>query len=960
MIWHTGTTADVIRELRTDQDTGLTADEALRRRQEYGANKLHEKPPRTFFERFFAQMRDTMVIILLLAALVSLGLCIYNALRGLEADWAEPIVIVAILLLNAIIGVVQESRADAALEALKNMSAPHARVIRDGTLQMISSTELTPGDIVEFEAGDLIPADCRLLQTSRLQCDESALTGESVPVDKDATAESASTAPLGDRLNMVYAGCAVSYGAGRAVVVSTGMATEMGRIAAMLGNEENTATPLQRKLAQLSKQLGFLALAVCIVIFVIGLFSDMPVLDIFMTAVSLAVAAIPEGLPAIVTIVLAMGVQKMVKKNALIRRLPAVETLGSASVICSDKTGTLTQNRMTLVRAFVGNHTEDLRQQPTDGALALVRLATLCTDGTVQMTADGVEQHIGDPTETAIIAYALHNGIPKEDLFAQCPRLEELPFDSDRKLMTAVHLIDGETVAIVKGAPEILLSRCVDGNVEEALAANEAMGKSALRVLAVACKRLSSTPDTANSDEWEHGLTLLGLLGMIDPPRPEAITAIRECRAAGIRPIMITGDHVVTASAIATQMGILTEDTEAITGVELAAMSDKELKKNITRYSVYARVTPADKIRIVKAWRKRGDVVAMTGDGVNDAPALKAADIGCAMGITGTDVAKGASDITLMDDNFATIVSAVKEGRGIYDNIRKAVHFLLSCNLGEILAVFLAMILWRETPLLPIQLLWINLVTDSLPALALGVEAAESDIMLRRPNNRKESFFSGGVGAQAVWQGAMVGLLSLIAYVIGSRFMTVTTGGFFENLFRADNLNLPLGETMAFATLAFAQMVHAFNIRSTHSLFEVGFFSNRRMCGAFVASLTAMLLVLLVPPMQSIFSLTAMSGAAWIVVAALSLVPFFVMEVYKFVKARKTRHAAAAPTAAAVPAPEPELEVPAFVDADQAESDQADAMEFYVSETDLPVEEVPAPAEESTSTEQPETEKEDE
>ncbi len=958
MIWHTGTAADVMRELKSEQDTGLSTAEAERRKQEYGVNKLNEKPPRTFFQRFFAQMQDTMVIILLLAALVSLGLCVYNALRGLEADWAEPIVIVAILLLNAVIGVIQESKADAALEALKNMSAPNARVVRDGTLQVISSTELIPGDIVKFEAGDLIPADCRLLQTARLQCDESALTGESLPVDKDASAAIASTAPLGDRLNMVYSGCAVSYGTGTAVVVATGMTTEMGRIAAMLGNEENTATPLQRKLAQLGKQLGFLALAVCIIIFVIGLFSEMPVLDIFMTAVSLAVAAIPEGLPAIVTIVLAMGVQRMVKKNALIRRLPAVETLGSASVICSDKTGTLTQNRMTLVRAFVGNHTEDLRQQPSDGALALIRLATLCTDGSVQVTESGVEQHIGDPTETAIIAYALHNGIQKDDLFAQCPRLEELPFDSERKLMTAVHLLDGETVAIVKGAPEILLSRCVDGNVEEALEANEAMGKSALRVLAVACKRLPSTPDIANSDEWENGLTLLGLLGMIDPPRPEAITAIKECRAAGIRPIMITGDHVVTASAIATQMGILTEDTEAITGVELAAMSDKELKKNITRYSVYARVTPADKIRIVKAWRKRGDVVAMTGDGVNDAPALKAADIGCAMGITGTDVAKGASDITLMDDNFATIVSAVKEGRGIYDNIRKAVHFLLSCNLGEILAVFLAMILWRETPLLPIQLLWINLVTDSLPALALGVEAVESDIMLRRPNNRKESLFSGGVGSQAIWQGAMIGLLSLIAYVIGSRFMAAPVGGFFENLFRHDTLNLPLGETMAFATLAFSQMIHAFNIRSSHSLFEVGFFSNRRMCGAFLASLTAMLLVLLVSPLQSIFSLTAMSGTAWIIVASLSLVPFLIMETYKYGKSRKKATAPAAP--AEVPAPEPELEVPSFMDADQIEAEKEEAIEFYVSETDIPVEEPPAETEAPTGENQDQPEKEDE
>ncbi len=949
MIWHTGMKTDVIKELETDETVGLTTEQAAKRLNEYGQNVLREKPRRNFLQRFLSQMQDTMVIILLIATVVSLGLCIYNSIRGLEADWAEPIVIVAILLLNAVIGVVQESKADAALEALKNMSAPVAKVWRDGVLTTVSSTELVPGDVISVEAGDMIPADCRLLETARLQCDESALTGESLPVEKDAGIELANTVALGDRLNMAYSGCAVSYGTGKAVVVSTGMTTEMGRIAAMLGSEEDTATPLQRKLAQLGKQLGFLALAICIVIFVIGLFSHMQVLDIFMTAVSLAVAAIPEGLPAIVTIVLAMGVQRMVKKNALIRRLPAVETLGSASVICSDKTGTLTQNRMTLTRAFVGNRVEDLRQTPTDGTLALIRLATLCTDGSVQVTAEGVEQHIGDPTETAIIAYALHNGIEKEDLFAQCPRLDEIPFDSDRKLMTSIHLIDGETVAIVKGAPEILLSRCVDGNVEEALVANETMGKSALRVLAVACKRLDSTPTDPDPAELESGLTLLGLLGMIDPPRQEAITAIRECRAAGIRPIMITGDHVVTASAIATQMGILTEDTKAITGAELAEMSDKELKKHIAEYSVYARVTPADKIRIVKAWRKRGDVVAMPGDGVNDAPALKAADIGCAMGITGTDVAKGASDITLMDDNFATIVAAVKEGRGIYDNIRKAVHFLLSCNLGEVLAVFLSMIFWRESPLLPIQLLWINLVTDSLPALALGVEPVEGDIMSRKPRSRKEGLFSGGLGGQAIWQGCMIGILAIIAYVIGSRFLPAPDGTFFQNLFRHDNLNLPLGETMAFATLAFAQMVHAFNVRSSHSLFEIGFFSNMRMCGAFLASLASMLLVLLVPFMRTIFSLAVMPGAAWLICIALAFVPFIVSEAYKYGKERKS-HAAAAVPAEVVQQPtvEDPLEVPSFVDADQVTQSEEVPQEFYVSEAEVPVEAEAPAAEEDT------------
>ncbi len=936
MIWHTGSKSDVLNELHTDLQNGLTEDVVTDRQKEYGENILQEKSRRNFLQRFLNQMQDTMVIILLVATVVSFALCVYNALSGEHADWAEPIVIVAILILNAVIGVIQESKADAALEALKTMSAPNAKVFRNGLLTTVPSPALVPGDIITVEAGDMVPADCRLLETARLQCDESALTGESLPVEKDDAVELANTAALGDRVNMIYSGCAVSYGTGKAVVVSTGMSTEMGRIAAMLGGEEDTATPLQRKLAQLGKQLGFLALAICIVIFIIGLFSRMFLLDIFMTAVSLAVAAIPEGLPAIVTIVLAMGVQRMVKKNALIRRLPAVETLGSASVICSDKTGTLTQNRMTLTRAFVGNHVEDLRGEPSEGALALIRLAALCTDGTVQVGADGVEKHIGDPTETAIVAYALHNGIEKNDLLAQCPRLEEIPFDSDRKLMTTIHFIDGETVAIVKGAPEILLSRCVDGNIEEALTANEGMGKSALRVLAVACKRLDAVPADPDPDDLENGLSLLGLLGMIDPPRPEAITAIRECRAAGIRPIMITGDHVVTASAIATQMGILTPETQAVTGAQLAEMSDKELKKNIADYSVYARVTPADKIRIVKAWRKRGDVVAMTGDGVNDAPALKAADIGCAMGITGTDVAKGASDVTLMDDNFATIVVAVKEGRGIYDNIRKAVHFLLSCNLGEVLAVFLSMIFWQETPLLPIQLLWINLVTDSLPALALGTEPVEEDVMTRRPRSRKEGLFSGGLGAQAAWQGGLIGLLAIIAYVIGSRFLPAPDGAFFTNLFRHDNLNLPLGETMAFATLAFSQMVHAFNVRSTHSLFEIGFFSNRGMCGAFLASLASMLLVLFVPFMRSVFNLELMSGAAWLIVIALSFVPFIVTETYKYSKERKKLKKAAVPVQTQeVTEVEDPLGVPSFVDADQVPQTEEVQQEFYVSEAEM-------------------------
>ncbi len=875
MIWYSEQVDKVLGNLGSDPKAGLTTEAAAERLQAYGPNKLQEKAPRTFFQRFLDQLKDVMVIILIIAAAVSLGLSIYNAVTGGEADWIEPIVIIAIVLINALLGVIQESKAEAALEALKNLSAPEARVLRDGTLQTVKATDLVPGDIVEMEAGDLVPADCRLLETARFQCDEAALTGESVPASKDAQASVPDIAPLGDRVNMAYSGCPVSYGHARGVVVETGMSTEMGKIATMLDNEKESATPLQEKLARLGKSLGFLALGICVIIFIVGLIDRLPPLDMFMTAVSLAVAAIPEGLPAIVTIVLAIGVQRMVAKNAIIRRLPAVETLGSASVICSDKTGTLTQNRMTLVKVFDGKETVSLSEKAPDSVLALLRMGTLCTDGTVQIV-DGAEKHLGDPTETAIVAAALRCGMPKDDLVSEHPRLGEIPFDSDRKLMTTVNLIHGRRVVIVKGAPDILLGRCVAGDLKAAAAANEEMARDALRVLALGYKTLEEdAPLDCRPEEMENGLTFGGLLGMIDPPRPEVTASIAECDTAGIRTVMITGDHVTTAAAIARELGILHDDSEAITGTELAKLSDDELYENIRRYRVYARVTPADKIRIVKAWQRAGEIVAMTGDGVNDAPALKAADIGCAMGITGTDVAKGAADMTLTDDNFATIVTAVKEGRGIYDNIRKAVHFLLSCNLGEILTVFVAMLVWRESPLLPIQLLWINLVTDSLPALALGMEPVEFDVMTRKPRKKTESIFAGGLGVAAIWQGMMIGLLTLAAYFIGSRIFTLPGGG----------VNIPLGEGMAFATLALSQLVHAFNVRSSHSLFRAGFHTNKYMLGAFAVSLALMLVVLLVGPLQSLFGITALSGEAWGVVAGLAIAPLVVMEIVKGVQA---------------------------------------------------------------------------
>ncbi|MBR3961581.1 MAG: cation-translocating P-type ATPase, partial [Clostridia bacterium] len=721
--------------------------------------------------------------------------------------------------------------AEKALDALKNMSAPHARVIRDGVEQIIDASDLVPGDIIRLEAGDFVPADARLLQSAGLKSEESALTGESVPAEKDYLAEVPENAAIGDRHNMVYSGCSIAYGTALAVVTAIGMETEMGKIANLLDNEEDAQTPLQQKLAQLGKYLGIIALAACGVIFVVGLLNEIPVLEIFMTAVSLAVSAIPEGLPAIVTIVLSIGVQRMVKKNALIRKLPAVETLGGASVICSDKTGTLTQNRMTLVKAYVdGGEIEDIGKNNSDAIKNLLMFGTLCCDGSVVFDGES-EQHIGDPTETAIVYAAHKSGMPKDELNAKYPRLAEIPFDSDRKLMTTVNDIGGKKFVIVKGAFDMMATRCVKGDIEKGREITNSMSENALRVLAIAYKVIDEVPQNPTSDELENGLTFMGLVGMIDPPRPEAKEAVKLCRRAGIKPVMITGDHVVTASAIARELGILLPGDRAITGAELDAMTEEELDAQVESIAVYARVSPENKIRIVKAWQRKGQVVSMTGDGVNDAPALKAADIGCAMGITGTDVAKGAADMTLTDDNFATIVDAVREGRGIYANIKKVVGFLLGTNIGEVITVFLAMLLWHKTPLLSMQLLWINLVTDSLPAIALGMEDVEADVMDKKPKPKDEGIFAHGFGIKVVLQGAMFALLTLIGFKLGE-YMTGTLAG---------------GQTMAFMVLSLSQVIQAFNMRSEYSLFKIGMFGNKKLNGAVLVSLLLVLLVLFTP-----------------------------------------------------------------------------------------------------------------
>ena len=863
---------ELLNALQVQAQTGLTDAQAEKRLREAGENRLAEKKKKTNLQRFAEQFKDVMILILLLAAAVSF---VVACTEGDPMEFFEPLLILVIVVLNAVMGMVQESKAEKALDALKTLSAPHARVLRGGKESMIDAAKLVPGDIIRLEAGDFIPADARLLRSVSLKSEESALTGESVPAEKDADHTVKEDAPLGDRVNMVFSGCSVTYGTATAVVTATGMHTEMGKIASLLEGEEETQTPLQKKLARLGGYLGVMALAACAVIFLVGLLNGIPVLEIFMTAVSLAVSAIPEGLPAIVTIVLAIGVQRMVKRNALIRRLPAVETLGSASVICSDKTGTLTQNRMTLTRLWVEGEQslEEAGTENSEAARRMLLLASLCCDGSVTFETDGTERHIGDPTETSILVAAHKNGMDQEKLQAQYPRRAELPFDSDRKLMTTVNEINGKIVAIVKGAFDVMAARCVRGDLELARVMNDEMSGQALRVLAVGCKELDDVPAVPKAEELEAGLTLVGLVGMIDPPRPEAKQAVALCRRAGIKPVMITGDHVATASAIARELGILAQGGRAVTGPELDAMSEQELEQCVDQIAVYARVSPENKIRIVKAWQHKGQVVAMTGDGVNDAPALKAADIGCAMGITGTDVAKGAADMTLTDDNFATIVDAVREGRGIYANIRKVVGFLLGTNIGEVLTVFISMLLWHKTPLLSMQLLWINLVTDSLPAISLGMEDVEDDVMDRRPKPKDEGIFAHGLGVQVALQGCLFALLTLIGFVLGERFTGTLEGG----------------QTMAFLVLSLTQIVQSFNMRSEPSLFRIGPFTNRKLNGAALLSVALVALVLFTP-LRIAFGLSLLPASLYLIGLGLVLVPLVVMEIAKAVGLVRKRH----------------------------------------------------------------------
>ena len=940
--WFNKSKEEIEKEFETSEQEGLSKEQVEKKREQYGFNELKAKKKKSLFVKFLEQFKDFMIIVLIVAAIVS-GIVGYMEGEGIT----DSIIILIVVVVNAIIGVVQESKAEKSLEALQKLSSHVAKVVRNGKVEVVASRELVPGDVVVLDTGDYVPADLRIIESANLKSQESSLTGESVPVDKNAEVIQDEKVGIGDRTNMLFSSSLITYGRGKGIVVETGMNTEVGKIATIINDTEGTATPLQMKLNKLGKTLGIAALAICVVIFVIGIAYGKDVIDMFMTAVSLAVAAIPEGLAAVSTIVLAIGVQRMVKKNAIVKKLPAVETLGSATVICSDKTGTLTQNKMTVQKVFVNgkvlgvasgsakeNSTEESNTSKVfsvvnNNALTeskLMNICILCND-----TKIGENNTLtGDPTETALVDLGFKINLDVEQIL-KTPRVKEVPFDSDRKLMTTVNKVGDKYIAYTKGGIDELLAHCtryeINGEIRNDLAEyrkeidkyNVEMAKDALRVLAMAYKELDHEPTEEEMKTIEDDLIFVGMVGMIDPPREEVKHAVEKCKTAGIKTVMITGDHKITAVAIAKSLGILENEEEAITGAELEEMSQEDLTKNIRNYSVYARVSPEHKVRIVKAWQANGEIVAMTGDGVNDAPALKTADIGCAMGIVGTDVSKEAADVILTDDNFATIVSSVEEGRRIYDNILKAIQFLLSSNVGEIVALFIAILItpWISSTfgidvnlievLLPIHILWINLVTDSLPALALAVDPAEDDVMNRKPKKQK-GIFTKGMSWRVVYQGVMIGLLTLTAFIIGlatpdDQLPTMVkidnaiySAEEVENLEEAlasgeaeivekQEVKVEIGQTMAFVVLAFSELVHVFNIRNNKkSIFKTHPFNNKILLGAIGLSALLMLVILFVPALRHLFSIPVLPMGNVLEIIGLVLLPLVIVELFKLFK----------------------------------------------------------------------------
>ena len=914
--WFNKSIEEVEKYFEVDKTKGLSNEQVESSRAKYGTNELETKKKKSLFVKFLEQFKDFMIIILIIAAIIS-GIVGYIEGEGIT----DSVIILIVVIVNAIIGVAQESKAEKSLEALQKLSSHVAKVLRNGNVEVVPSKELVPGDIVILDTGDFVPADLRIIEAVNLKSQEASLTGESVPVEKITSKIEKEKLGIGDRANMLFSSSLITYGRGKGIVTQTGMNTEVGKIAGMINNTVDAETPLQQKLNKLGKTLGIAAIVICIIIFVIGLLYGKNPIDMFMTAVSLAVAAIPEGLAAVSTIVLAIGVQRMVKKHAIVKKLPAVETLGSTTVICSDKTGTLTQNKMTVKKVFYNGKlvnmedAENTENMPEE-LEKLVYISMFCND--TKVATD--KALTGDPTETALIDMGFNLGF-QPAILEQFPRVKELPFDSERKLMTTVHKAVDKYVVYTKGGIDELLQKCssyslngvikedIENYKQEITKQNEQMAENALRVLGMAYKELDHEPTDDEVKQIEKDLTYVGMVGMIDPPREEVKEAVEKCKKAGIKTVMITGDHKITAIAIAKALGILEDEAEAITGSELENMTDEELIKNVRKYSVYARVSPEHKVRIVKAWQANGEIVAMTGDGVNDAPALKTADIGCAMGIVGTDVSKEAADVILTDDNFATIVSSVEEGRRIYDNILKAIQFLLSSNVGEIIILFVAILItpllsnWFGidvnliVPLLPIHILWINLVTDSLPALALAVDPPEKDIMNRKPLKPKQGVFTKGMTWRIIYQGIMIGLITLIAFCIGLATpenvlpeVQVTEANGVIRTLRAEEVKVEIGQAMAFTVLALSELVHVFNIRNNKkSIFKTGIFNNSKLILATVVSAMLMIIILVIEPLRHIFSIPVLPLMNIIEIIVLVFSPILIVELFKLFKINTTK-----------------------------------------------------------------------